>query len=180
MTHHHHIAAYVGLGSNLGDRPAVLAAALQELRAIPGVHGLVVSAYYETEPELVLDQPVFLNAAAKLACDPSLGPQALLRALLDIETRLGRTRDGVRYGPRVVDLDLLLFGETVMQEADLILPHPRLTERAFVLVPLRDIAPDLILPDGTSVRRALAALGAAARPERVRRFLPEQQEGEPS
>ncbi len=163
------IRAYVGLGSNLGDSPAVLTAALRELEALPGVRLVAVSALYLTEPELVREQPDFHNAVAELACAPEVEPLGLLRALQDIENRLGRTRDGARYGPRVVDLDLLLFNETVMQEPDLILPHPRMAERAFVLVPLNDVAPDAALPDGTTVHHALAALGEAADPRRVHR-----------
>ncbi len=165
-----YIPAYVGLGSNLGDSPALLAAALRELGRIPGALGIAASPFYVTEPELVRDQPDFLNAVARLDCAPDLEPKTLLRALQSIENRLGRRRGGVRYGPRLIDLDLLLFNETVMQEADLVLPHPRMIERAFVLVPLCDLAPDMALPDGNTPRRALAALGAAAGMERVRRF----------
>ena len=161
--------AYVGLGSNLGDSPAVLAAAVRELEALPGVRLVAVSPLYVTEPELVREQPDFHNAVAELACAPEVEPLGLLRALQDIENRLGRTRDGARYGPRVIDLDLLLFNETVMQEPDLILPHPRMAERAFVLVPLRDVAPDAVLPGGPTVSCALAALGEAANPRRIRR-----------
>ncbi len=163
------LRAYVGLGSNLGDSPAVLASALRELESIPGVRLAAVSPLYVTEPELVREQPDFHNAVAELACAPEVEPLGLLRALQDIENRLGRTRDGARYGPRIIDLDLLLFNETVMQEPDLILPHPRMAERAFVLVPLHDVAPDAILPDGTTVGRALAALGEAVNPRRIRR-----------
>jgi 2-amino-4-hydroxy-6-hydroxymethyldihydropteridine diphosphokinase len=163
------IRAYVGLGSNLGDSRAVLAAAVRELEAVPGVWLTAVSPLYVTEPELVREQPDFYNAVAELACAPEVEPLGLLRALQGIENRLGRTRVGTRYGPRVIDLDLLLFNETVMQEPDLILPHPRMAERAFVLVPLRDVAPNAILPDGTTVERALAALGEAVNPRRIRR-----------
>ncbi len=164
------VTAYVGIGSNQGNARANLVTALREMAALPGLRLEAVSALYLTEPELLADQPFFLNAVVRLLCSADLLPLDLLQALQGIENRLGRVRSGPRYGPRPLDLDLLLFGETVMQGADLSLPHPRLVERAFVLVPLGDIAPDLVLPGSRTVRQALGDLGEAVNPARIRRL----------
>lgn len=156
--------AYVGLGSNTGDSQRTLAAAVAQLRrlpeVLPGVSGLAaLSALYRTEPQGLKDQPFFLNQVACLACEPSLAPLDLLEALLALERELGRVREGVaRFGPRAIDLDLLLFGNTSMNDERLTLPHPRMCERAFVLVPLLQIAPDLVLPGGEPLAPALDRL----------------------
>lgn len=130
--------AYIALGANLGDREGTLRAALDRLDQVEGIRIVCCSKVYETEPVGYLDQPQFLNMAAAL--QTSLSPEELLKKMLDIETQLGRTRD-IRYGPRTVDLDLLWVEGQQMDTQDLTLPHPRMMERAFVLVPLSDIVP---------------------------------------
>ena len=110
----------------------------------------------ETDPVGVVDQPRFLNGAA--AVETELSARALLEALLSIERRLGRVRDGTRWGPRIVDLDLLLYGDEVVDEPGLRLPHPRLRERRFALEPLLELDPDLVVPGAGRVSDLLAAL----------------------
>ena len=134
--------AYVGLGSNLGDREATLRRALELLGERVVV--VAVSSFRETEPWGYGDQPLFLNAAA--AVDTELGSRELLDALLEVERALGRTRDGPRYGPRTIDLDLLLYGDEVVDQPGLTVPHPRLHERRFVLEPLAELEPGLTVP----------------------------------
>ncbi|ALS25715.1 2-amino-4-hydroxy-6-hydroxymethyldihydropteridine pyrophosphokinase [Paenibacillus sp. 32O-W] len=129
-------AAYVALGSNLGDRERSLFEALQLLNEHPAADVLRVSPVYETDPVGYTQQPAFLNMVA--AVRTSLTPRELLRLLLDIERKLGRVRD-VRWGPRTIDLDLLLYDDRRFEDDELTLPHPRMMERAFVLVPLRDV-----------------------------------------
>ena len=148
--------AYVGLGANLGDRSAMLRAALEQLDAEPGVRLVAVSAIRETQPVGYLDQPQFLNAAA--AIDTDLPPRELLDRLLGIERRLGRTREGPRFGPRTIDLDLLLYGEERVDEPGLAVPHPRLHERLFVLEPLSDLDATLIVPGKGPLSEILAGL----------------------
>lgn len=128
--------AYVALGANLGDREASLRGALGRLAAEPGIELLAVSPVYETAPVGYTDQPSFLNMVARVGTECT--PLELLRRLLEIEREMGRIRD-IRWGPRNIDLDLLLVGETSMDTPELTLPHPRMGERAFVLVPLRDV-----------------------------------------
>ena len=147
-------AVYLGLGSNLGDRQSNLAEALQSLRAHVRIER--ISPVYETEPVHVTDQPRFLNGA--VALETELGPRELLERLLRIERELGRERgEGPRFGPRPIDLDLLLYGEEVVDEPGLNVPHPRLAERRFALEPLHELDPDLRLPDGRRVQELLAA-----------------------
>jgi 2-amino-4-hydroxy-6-hydroxymethyldihydropteridine diphosphokinase len=136
--------AYIGVGANLGDREATMRAALAALDATPGVRVVAVSSFVETEPVGYLDQPRFLNAAAAVETD--LDARGLLDALLAVERELGRTRDGPRYGPRTIDLDLLLFGDERLDEPGLTVPHPRLHERQFVLDPLAELDPELAVP----------------------------------
>jgi 2-amino-4-hydroxy-6-hydroxymethyldihydropteridine diphosphokinase len=158
------VPAFVGLGANLGDPRAQLEAALAALAALPGVELLAVSSAYESDPVgPVSDQPPFLNAVAEAATE--LAAPALLAALHRIEDSLGRTRT-VRFGPRTCDLDLLLYGDEVSDDPALLLPHPRLTERRFVLDPLFELAPMLVLPDG----RRLRDLREAVRDQVVRRL----------
>ena len=143
--------AYVGLGSNLGEREATLWKALEGLGATEGIEVVAVSSFRETDPVGVVDQPRFVNAAAAL--ETSLSPRELLERLLDVERSLGRDRAvEERWGPRTLDLDLLLYGGESIDEPGLEVPHPRLTERAFVLEPLLELDPDLRLPDGRPLR----------------------------
>lgn len=149
--------AYVGMGSNLGDRERTLRRALELLDAAPGVRVAAVSTFRETDPVGYVDQPRFLNAACAL--ETELAPQELLSLLLEVEQALGRVRDGVpRYGPRTCDLDLLLYGSETVDRPDLVVPHPRLAERRFALEPLAELDPELSLPDGRRVADLLAAV----------------------
>jgi 2-amino-4-hydroxy-6-hydroxymethyldihydropteridine diphosphokinase len=147
---------YVGLGSNLGDREQTIRAALARLEADPEVDVVAVSSLRETDPVGYTDQPKFLNGAAALRTE--LSPTALLQRLLQIERELGRERSGPRYGPRMIDLDLLLYGSEEVDEPGLRIPHPRLAEREFVLEPLAELDSDLEVPGRGSVRALLAAL----------------------
>jgi 2-amino-4-hydroxy-6-hydroxymethyldihydropteridine diphosphokinase len=148
--------AYVGLGANLGDRAATLERAIDLLDAGTGIDLVAVSAFRETDPVGYLDQPQFLNAA--VALETSLAPPQLLATLLDVERKLGRVREGPRYGPRTVDLDLLLMDDLVLDEPDLELPHPRLHERVFALEPLAELDPELVVPGRGPVRQLLLSL----------------------
>jgi 2-amino-4-hydroxy-6-hydroxymethyldihydropteridine diphosphokinase len=130
--------AYIGLGSNLGDREETLRGAVERLAATPGVEVVAVSSLRETDPVgPVLDQPRFLNGVAAL--DTSLRARELLGLLLEIESEFGRTRSGPPGGPRTLDLDLLVYGDERIDEPGLQVPHPRLHERAFVLEPLGEL-----------------------------------------
>ena len=143
--------AFVGLGSNLGEREATLWKALEGLGATEGIQVLAVSSFRETDPVGGVDQPRFVNAVAGL--ETSLSPRELLERLLDVERSLGRDRAvEERWGPRTLDLDLLLYGGEAIDEPGLEVPHPRLAERAFVLEPLLELDPDLRLPDGRPLR----------------------------
>jgi 2-amino-4-hydroxy-6-hydroxymethyldihydropteridine diphosphokinase len=143
--------AYIGLGSNLGEREATMRAALERLAAGEEIDVVAVSSFRETDPVGKLDQPRFVNAAAAL--ETSLAPRELLERLLDVERGLGRDRaHEERWGPRTIDLDLLLYADEEIDEPGLAVPHPRLAERAFVLEPLLDLDPELRLPDGRRLR----------------------------
>ena len=149
---------YVGLGSNVGDREAMLKAALEQLENLPQTALLKVSSFYETEPVGVADQPWFLNAVAQL--DTDLTPGQVLWNLLRVERVLGRVRSE-RRGPRTIDLDLLLAGELIIDEPGLVVPHPEMLSRAFVLVPLVEIEPQLVHPaTGETLLQHLARLGS--------------------
>lgn len=142
-------AIFIGLGSNLGDRLALLRAALERLDSEEDIRVLRVSPLYESRPWGFADQPDFLNAVAELRSDRP--PRPLLALLKSIERALGRPAvDPIRYGPRPIDLDLLLYGDRVMRDLStplpIEIPHPHLAERAFVLLPLADLAPDLVHP----------------------------------
>ena len=139
----------VGLGSNLMLPARQVVAAARRLAAWPGVCGFRCSRLYRSAPWGDTAQPDFVNAVARF--DYAGTAPALLTALLAIEREAGRVRDGRRWGPRILDLDLLLFGSEHIDTPTLSVPHPRLRERAFVVLPLLDVAPDLRLPDGTSV-----------------------------
>jgi 2-amino-4-hydroxy-6-hydroxymethyldihydropteridine diphosphokinase len=149
-------AAYVGVGANLGDRRATIERAIELLGGAPGVELLAVSALRETDPIGLEDQPRFLNGA--VALETTLTPRDLLELLLTIERSLGRTREGPRFGPRAIDLDLLVHGDAELDEVGLTLPHPRLHERRFALEPLAEIAPGLAVPGRGPVEQLLAGL----------------------
>jgi len=137
------VRAYVGLGSNLGEREAMIRLALDDLARLPQTVLVRASSLYDTEPVGEVDQPNFLNAVAQI--DTELTARQLLWNLLLIEKRLGRVRTQ-RYGPRTIDLDLLLYGNLIVEEPDLIVPHPELIRRSFVLVPLVELDPLLVHP----------------------------------
>ena len=150
---------YLGLGSNIGDRRAHLQDAVAALPA-HGVRVLASSSVYETEPVgLVLDQREFYNACLRV--DTELGPDELLAACKEVERALGRKAGGVRHGPRPIDVDVLLLDSVEYVSERLTLPHPEVTSRRFVLMPLLELAPELALPDGRRLSDALAALGDA-------------------
>jgi 2-amino-4-hydroxy-6-hydroxymethyldihydropteridine diphosphokinase len=151
--------AYVGIGANLGDRRATLERAVELLDQQRDVDVVAVSSLRETEPWGPVPQPPFLNGA--VAVETILSARALLGVLLDVERALGRIREGERWGPRTIDLDLLLFGDEVVDEPGLRVPHPRLPERAFALEPLAELDPELELPDHRRVVDLLAALHSA-------------------
>jgi 2-amino-4-hydroxy-6-hydroxymethyldihydropteridine diphosphokinase len=149
--------AYVGLGANLGDRRGAIERAVELLRVAPGVEVLAVSALRETEPVGFEDQPRFLNGA--VALETALSPRELLDLLLAIERRLGRTREGgPRFGPRTIDLDLLVYGDAELDEPGLMVPHPRLHERRFALEPLAELAPALVVPGRGPLEELLRGL----------------------
>jgi len=151
------ITAFVGIGANLGERERQIEAALDLLSAEDGIELVAVSTLRETEPVGYLDQPAFLNGAAEL--ETALAPQALLERLLAIEQQLGRVRgDGPRFGPRTIDLDLLLYGAETINEPGLTVPHPRLAERRFALEPLAELDPALEVPGLGPVQTLLAGL----------------------
>jgi 2-amino-4-hydroxy-6-hydroxymethyldihydropteridine diphosphokinase len=136
------LLAYLGLGSNLGDREANLLEALKRLEAT-GLKVVALSRFFETPPAYVLDQPDFINACA--AVEVSCPPHDLLKILLQIEVAMGRVRL-IDKGPRVIDLDILLFGDVILDSEDLTIPHPAMLERLFVLEPLCDIGMDVLHP----------------------------------
>lgn len=146
--------AYVGLGANLGDREEALRRALELLASHERLELVGVSSLRETDPVGLLDQPRFLNAACAL--ETTLSAPELLVVLLDIERSLGRERTGERYGPRTIDLDLLLYGSEQITEPGLTVPHPRLHERRFALEPLLDLDPELVVPGRGRVDDLLA------------------------
>jgi 2-amino-4-hydroxy-6-hydroxymethyldihydropteridine diphosphokinase len=149
---------FVGLGSNLGDRRANLEATIGRLAREPGVRVVRRSGLYETEPVGVADQPWFLNAVLEI--ETRLAAGELLRMLKRIERELGR-RPGRRWGERLIDLDLLVYGEQPLAEPDLTVPHPEMWRRLFVLVPLAELAPDLLAPDGRSIGRVIEDLAGS-------------------
>jgi 2-amino-4-hydroxy-6-hydroxymethyldihydropteridine diphosphokinase len=144
------VIAFIGIGSNLGDPATMCRVAVDEIASTPGIKLLRCSSFYRTEPMGPQDQPWFVNAVTEIRT--SLTPRRLFESLKEIEQRLGRT-DGPRWGPRLIDLDLLLYGQEVVQEEDLKVPHPDLHRRAFVLVPLCELASYQIHPAfGVSIR----------------------------
>jgi len=153
-----HVPAYIGLGSNLDEPAAQVRTALEALARLPRTRLVACSHLYGNPPMGPAEQPDFVNAAAGLLT--RLPPEALLGELQAIEAAQGRRRDGPRWGPRTLDLDLLLYGSVRLQGETLTLPHPGLAERPFVLTPLCEIAPALRTPDGLSVARMAAAAGS--------------------
>lgn len=159
------MTAFVGLGANLGDRAENIQSALSSLGDLPTIRLCRVSSLYETAAVGIPDQPDFLNAVAEVAT--TLSATALLEALLNLENLLGRVRT-FRWGPRVIDLDLLLYEDQQIALPTLTVPHPRLRERAFVLAPLAEIAPELTLPgDNKAVAELANNLGAGGNIRRV-------------
>ncbi len=149
--------AYLALGSNLGDRMALIAAAVRAIDAIDETDVLGVSHVYESEPWGGPDQGPYANAVAVVST--ALRADQLLDACQDIEAELGRVRAGARNEPRTIDIDILLFGDEEWESLDLTIPHPRMADRAFVIVPLLEIDPFVTWPDGTPVTDACASLG---------------------
>ncbi|MBB2493452.1 2-amino-4-hydroxy-6-hydroxymethyldihydropteridine diphosphokinase [Aquipseudomonas ullengensis] len=146
---------YIGLGSNLAEPLQQLRAALAALAALPGSQLAGVSSFYASDPLGPPDQPRYVNAVAAL--DTRLQPLELLDALQTIEREQGRVRKAERWGPRTLDLDILLFGQRCLAEERLVVPHYHMHARAFVLYPLAEIAADLLLPDGRPLSELLAA-----------------------
>jgi 2-amino-4-hydroxy-6-hydroxymethyldihydropteridine diphosphokinase len=147
------IPAYIGLGSNLRDPVAQVTSGIEALAMLPDSRVALVSSLYRTAPVGYADQPEFVNAVVGI--ETALDPRALLQELLAIERRHGRVRD-MPNGPRTLDLDILLYGDAPYEDADLTIPHPRLHERAFVVIPLAEIAGDAVVP-GHGTAHALAA-----------------------
>ena len=143
---------YLGLGANLGDREANIRRAV-ELLGSRGITVIRLSPLYETEPWGIVEQPRFLNAACSVETD--IGPDVLLDLLKAIEAQLGRVSI-IHWGPRTIDLDILLYGDVAISEPDLQVPHPQMLKRQFVLVPLAEIAPGVLLPDGRRAAEAAA------------------------
>lgn len=149
--------AYIALGSNLGDRELNLLKAVAEIGGLPDSRVTALSSFYETSPVGTVKQDAFYNAVLRLST--GLDPRSLLTRLLRIENETFKRVRTIHQGPRRMDLDLLLYGDTAINEEDLVVPHPRLAERRFVLQPLCEIAPDLLHPlTGKSIRELLASL----------------------
>ena len=159
------LRVYVGLGSNLGDGRALINAALSELDSHAGIHLRRQSSFYSSSAWGFEDQPDFINAAAELDC--SLTPSALLSVLLATENKGGRVRSEIRWDARTIDLDLLLYGQEVIQQPKLEVPHPRMHLRAFVLLPLLELAPEIEIPGIGPARICLEAL----EPQRVEKII---------
>lgn len=147
--------AYIGLGSNLQDPVGQIRRARAAIATAEGIAELAFSSLYRNPPMGPADQPDYVNAV--MAVSTTLEPHALLRALQAIENQQGRVRKGERWGPRTLDLDILLYGQQQIATADLTVPHPGAAERAFVLLPLLEIAPELNIPGKGAVRELAAA-----------------------
>jgi 2-amino-4-hydroxy-6-hydroxymethyldihydropteridine diphosphokinase len=151
--------AFIGVGANLGDRAETIASALELLGEQDGIDVVAVSTLRDTDPVGFLEQPRFLNGA--VAVETELAPRELLERLLAVELALGRTRDGARFGPRTIDLDLLIYGDVELAEPGLTIPHPRLAERRFALEPLAELDPELVVPGRGRVSDLLRGLQSA-------------------
>jgi 2-amino-4-hydroxy-6-hydroxymethyldihydropteridine diphosphokinase len=153
------VAAYIGVGANIGNPAEQVRRAIDELASLPRTRLERVSSLYRTAPVGFIDQPDFVNAVAKV--DTALAPRELLEALLDLENRHGRVRE-FPNGPRTLDLDILLYGDVQLREPGLIVPHPRMHERAFAIVPLAEIAPDTVVPGRGRVDDLLRSVDLSA------------------
>jgi len=153
------VTVFIGLGSNLGDPPAQIRRALQTLAVMPETRLVRGSSLYRNPPSGYLDQPEFVNAVAEI--ETRLAPRDLLEQLLAIERAHGRVRD-LPNGPRTLDLDILLYGERTVREPKLTIPHPRMVERAFVLVPLAEIAPETVVPGSARVSDLVRSVDASS------------------
>jgi 2-amino-4-hydroxy-6-hydroxymethyldihydropteridine diphosphokinase len=151
--------AFIGVGANLGNRAETIARAVELLGEQDGVEVVAVSTLRDTDPVGVVEQPRFLNGA--VAVETELPPPELLERLLDVELALGRTREGPRFGPRTIDLDLLVYGDVELAEPGLTVPHPRLAERRFVLEPLAELDSELVVPGRGPVSELLRGLQSA-------------------
>jgi len=153
------VTAWLSLGSNMGEPAVQLKRALQRLQCAAGIEGLEVSSFYRTPPWGDTAQDDFVNAAVRL--DTAHTPQALLRLVQAIENEMGRVRGARRWGPRLIDIDLLLYGGARLDDGDPIIPHPRLHERAFVLLPMAELDPDLEIPGRGGIRDLLERLDSS-------------------
>jgi len=160
------VPVYIALGSNQGRPEENLSRAREQIQSMTGVFSVLSSQVYYTEPQGVKDQPWFANQVLRMLCHPAWSPPLFMRHLLNIEQLLGRQRQ-IRWGPRRIDCDLLLFGQQCMNRPELILPHPRMLHRAFVLVPLLELTPGLCLPDGTQVKDILPNLSYTRQGRRI-------------
>ena len=147
------VSAYIGLGSNLGEPLQQLEAAFVALNKLSGSHVIQRSSFYTSKPMGPADQPDYINAVAEL--ETTLAPQDLLLALQAIENLQGRDRSGQRWGARTLDLDLLLYADEVINTERLQVPHPGLAERDFVLIPLAEIAPDVVIPGQPALKQLI-------------------------
>jgi len=150
------VTVFLGLGSNLGYRIGNINEALRRLDEIPGIKIERASSLYETEPVGLRKQPDFINAVAEVST--SLSPAELLHAVMQVEKDMGRVRT-VHWGPRTIDIDILIYDDVSVNTPELVIPHPRMQERAFVLVPLYEIAPALKLKDGRGIGEVIESLG---------------------
>ena len=150
--------AFLGLGANVGDREGNLREAIRRLSATAGVNFLRQSRVYETEPMGITDQPLFLNMVVEVEIGDAMSPRELLDLVKQIERDVGRTKRE-RWGPREIDIDVLLVGDERVKEEDFEVPHPRMWERAFVMAPLAELAPEVKGPTGETVAEIAARLG---------------------
>lgn len=149
---------YIGLGSNLGDSTATLDSAIEAIKAIHGLEQFKISSYYQSKPHGPQDQPDYINAVASFTI--KIAPEALLDSLQAVENKHGRVRNEEQWSARTLDLDILLYGDHQIDSKRLKIPHPWMKQREFVLYPLNEIAPDLSLPDGTTLQACLAQVSA--------------------
>jgi 2-amino-4-hydroxy-6-hydroxymethyldihydropteridine diphosphokinase len=149
---------FIGLGSNLGDSTAYLNKAVNALRSHDQIKNITLSRYYQSKPHGPQDQPDYVNAVAQFKTD--LAAHDLLALLQQIEKNNDRTRDGKHWGARTLDLDLLLYGNMIIESETLIVPHPWMCERSFVLYPLQELSPDLVFPDGRTLKQCISHVPA--------------------